>query len=55
MNQFTRKLSGLTGAQKDSLKTILGRAGRTIIDCGRKIFRTSRALRSGCMRMFPES
>jgi hypothetical protein len=27
MNQFTRKLSGLTPPQKDSLRTILGRAG----------------------------
>jgi hypothetical protein len=27
MNQFTRKISGLTGPQKDSLRTILGRAG----------------------------
>lgn len=27
MNQFTRKLSGLTGTQKDALRTILGRAG----------------------------
>jgi hypothetical protein len=27
MNQFTRKLSGLTPPQKESLRTILGRAG----------------------------
>jgi hypothetical protein len=27
MNQFTRRLSGLTPAQKDSLRVILGRAG----------------------------
>jgi len=27
MNQFTRKLSGLTAPQKESLRTILGRAG----------------------------
>lgn len=27
MNQFTRKLSGLSGTQKDSLRKILGRAG----------------------------
>ena len=27
MNQFTRGLSGLTAGQRDSLKTILGRAG----------------------------
>jgi hypothetical protein len=27
MNQFTRKLSGLSGTQRDSLRRILGRAG----------------------------
>lgn len=30
MNQFTRKLSGLTDAQKDSLRKTLGRAGEDL-------------------------